>query len=59
VRGPWKGNVRELRHAIKSAVLRAKGGAVRLEHLDDLLRAPGSGAAHPGHLVRDARAHLA
>ena len=38
VAAPWKGNVRELRHAIKSAVLRAKGGPVRTEHLDDALR---------------------
>jgi transcriptional regulator with GAF, ATPase, and Fis domain len=46
---PWKGNVRELRHAVKSAILRAKGGNVRTEHLDDALRAATSPVARiPG-----------
>jgi DNA-binding NtrC family response regulator len=33
-RQPWRGNIRELRHLIKGAALRAAGGAIRPEHLD-------------------------
>jgi transcriptional regulator with GAF, ATPase, and Fis domain len=33
-RREWRGNVRELRHVLKGAALRAGGGPVRAEHLD-------------------------
>ena len=31
---PWRGNIRELRHVVKAAALRAGGAALRPEHLD-------------------------
>jgi two-component system NtrC family response regulator len=31
---PWRGNIRELRHGIKAAALRANGGPIQCEHLD-------------------------
>ncbi len=31
---PWRGNIRELRHVVKGAVLRAAGGALLPVHLD-------------------------
>jgi transcriptional regulator with GAF, ATPase, and Fis domain len=31
---PWRGNIRELRHVVKGAVLRAGGGTVLAPHLD-------------------------
>ncbi|MFO1032230.1 MAG: sigma 54-interacting transcriptional regulator [Planctomycetota bacterium] len=31
---PWRGNIRELRHVVKGAVLRAGGGVVQVSHLD-------------------------
>jgi transcriptional regulator with PAS, ATPase and Fis domain len=33
-RAPWPGNIRELRHVIKGAALRAGGGVIQLAHLD-------------------------
>src|SRR5690606_7681037 len=30
---PWRGNIRELRHVIKGAALRAAGSVIRVEHL--------------------------
>jgi len=33
-RNPWRGNIRELRHIVKGAALRAHGGPIRREHLD-------------------------
>src|SRR5690606_10651729 len=30
----WRGNIRELRHVVKAAALRAGGGVVRMAHLD-------------------------
>jgi transcriptional regulator with GAF, ATPase, and Fis domain len=30
----WRGNIRELRHVVKGAVLRAGGGTIQVEHLD-------------------------
>ncbi len=44
-RHPWPGNIRELRHVIKGAALRAGGGPVRVGDLD--LDRPGSAAAAP------------
>ncbi|MCA8941012.1 MAG: sigma-54-dependent Fis family transcriptional regulator [Planctomycetes bacterium] len=32
----WRGNIRELRHVIRGAALRARGGPIRLEHLDEI-----------------------
>ncbi len=31
---PWRGNIRELRHVIKGAALRAAGGPLLVQHLD-------------------------
>ena len=31
---PWGGNIRELRHVMKGAALRAGGGVIRISHLD-------------------------
>ena len=31
---PWRGNIRELRHVLKGAVLRAGGGTIQANHLD-------------------------
>ncbi len=31
---PWRGNIRELRHVVKGAVLRAGGGTIQVSHLD-------------------------
>lgn len=31
---PWRGNIRELRHVIKGAALRAAGGPILVSHLD-------------------------
>ena len=31
---PWRGNIRELRHVVKAAALRAGGAPVRIENLD-------------------------
>lgn len=31
---PWRGNIRELRHVIKGAALRASGGDILVKHLD-------------------------
>jgi len=33
-RAPWPGNIRELRHVVKGAALRAGGGEIQLAHLD-------------------------
>ena len=33
-RCPWRGNIRELRHVLNGAVLRAAGGPIEIEHLD-------------------------
>ncbi len=42
---PWRGNIRELRHVIKGAALRAGGGALLASHLDlDRARLPSPGA---------------
>ncbi|MDA0934205.1 MAG: sigma-54-dependent Fis family transcriptional regulator [Planctomycetota bacterium] len=41
-RRAWRGNVRELRHTVKGAALRAAGGVIRAEHLD-----PGPGLVRP------------
>lgn len=42
----WPGNIRELRHVIKGAALRASGGAVRVADLD-LDRSGGGASARP------------
>ncbi|MBX3462086.1 MAG: sigma-54-dependent Fis family transcriptional regulator [Planctomycetes bacterium] len=34
VAAPWRGNIRELRHVVKGAALRAGGGTIRPAHLD-------------------------
>ncbi len=34
----WRGNIRELKHAIRTACLRAAGGEVRTEHLELMAR---------------------
>ncbi|MCC7395646.1 MAG: sigma 54-interacting transcriptional regulator [Planctomycetes bacterium] len=31
---PWRGNIRELRHVVKGAALRAAGGQIAVHHLD-------------------------
>ncbi len=33
-RQPWRGNIRELRHVIKAAALRAAGGPILVKHLE-------------------------
>jgi transcriptional regulator with PAS, ATPase and Fis domain len=33
-RHPWRGNIRELRHVVRGAALRAAGGAILATHLD-------------------------
>ncbi len=43
---PWPGNVRELRNTIERAVILARSGLVRRNHLPDTVRRP-SGALHP------------
>jgi transcriptional regulator with PAS, ATPase and Fis domain len=40
LRHPWRGNVRELEHAIERAVIMAQGDTLRPEHLPDSLRTP-------------------
>jgi transcriptional regulator with PAS, ATPase and Fis domain len=40
VRHEWRGNVRELEHAIERAVIVAKGGRLKPEHLPDLVTSP-------------------
>jgi transcriptional regulator with GAF, ATPase, and Fis domain len=50
-RRAWRGNVRELRHTVKGAALRAAGGVIRAEHLDPgpgLARAPALSASPIG-----------
>jgi transcriptional regulator with GAF, ATPase, and Fis domain len=47
---PWRGNIRQLRHVVKGACLRAAGGAIAVAHLDldrraDLVAAPAATAA--------------
>ena len=48
----WRGNIRELRHVVKGAALRARGGTIRREHLGDPLqsrrKAAGDPVASPG-----------
>ncbi|MBM3973662.1 MAG: sigma-54-dependent Fis family transcriptional regulator [Planctomycetes bacterium] len=34
LRDAWRGNIRELRHVVKGAALRATGGAIGVSHLD-------------------------
>ena len=53
-RNPWRGNIRELRHIVKGAALRAHGGPIRGDHLD--LRNPlaEGGEAAAGALDDDA-----
>src|SRR5690606_6662831 len=46
---PWRGNIRELRHVIKGAALRAAGSVIRVEHLD-----PAPVVARPGESPFDA-----
>lgn len=43
----WRGNVRELEHAIERAVIVSRGPRIRLEHLPEALRPTRS--APPGH----------
>ena len=47
VAAPWRGNIRELRHVVKAAALRAGGGTVLPAHLE-LDRAPARNAAGAG-----------
>jgi DNA-binding NtrC family response regulator len=42
---PWRGNVRELAHAVEAAVLFSEGGQIGEEDLPRTVRAGGSGAA--------------
>ena len=44
LRDEWRGNIRELRHVVKGAALRAAGGAIGVAHLD-LDRRPFAAAA--------------
>jgi two-component system NtrC family response regulator len=48
-RHPWRGNIRELRHVIRAAALRAGGDTVRVDHIEigslPQPSAPGSAAA--------------
>lgn len=41
----WRGNIRELKHAIRTAVLRAQGEELRVEHLQLSERGPDLGQA--------------
>jgi DNA-binding NtrC family response regulator len=52
---PWRGNIRELRHAIKGAALRAGGGTVLPTHLDlERPEAPAAGGAGTNGAAVDA-----
>ncbi|MEY4675477.1 MAG: hypothetical protein RL148_3261 [Planctomycetota bacterium] len=42
---PWRGNIRELRHVVKGAALRAAGGVILPRHLELDRRQPSGGAA--------------
>ena len=44
-RQPWRGNIRELRHVLKGAALRAAGGPIQVQHLDVGRPAPSSDEA--------------
>ena len=56
LQAPWRGNIRELRHVVKGAVLRAGGGTIGAAHLDLDRRVeragdgplPGADGAAPG-----------
>ncbi|MGE3174981.1 MAG: sigma-54 interaction domain-containing protein [Planctomycetota bacterium] len=52
VRHPFRGNIRELRHIVKGAALRAGGGPILASHLDlerpDLIARPGDDAVGVG-----------
>jgi DNA-binding NtrC family response regulator len=45
LRHEWRGNVRELEHAMERAVIVARGRTLRVEHLPDALRTPRRSAA--------------
>ncbi|MEC7583858.1 MAG: sigma-54 dependent transcriptional regulator, partial [Planctomycetota bacterium] len=47
-RHPFRGNIRELQHLLKGAVLRAQGGRIMVAHLELEGGASGSGAAGAG-----------
>jgi transcriptional regulator of acetoin/glycerol metabolism len=49
MRHPWPGNVRQLRHVLRSAVALADGGLMTPEHLPSLVLAAPAGAAHDDH----------
>ena len=42
IRYAWPGNVRELRNAVEAATVKARGGAIRPEHLPDYVSGTGS-----------------
>jgi two-component system nitrogen regulation response regulator GlnG len=58
---PWPGNVRELRHAVAHAVLMARGGPVRVEHLpENVVGTPvGAGGSGGWEAAGDLNARLA
>ncbi|MFO1077634.1 MAG: sigma 54-interacting transcriptional regulator [Planctomycetota bacterium] len=51
---PWPGNIRELRHVLKGAALRASGGAIQVAHLDLRDALGETAAAGPGAPAADA-----
>jgi len=44
-RHPWRGNIRELRHVLNGAALRAAGGPIQVQHLDVGRAVPGASPA--------------
>jgi two-component system nitrogen regulation response regulator NtrX len=46
-RHPWRGNVRELRNVIERLLIMLPDPEIRPEHLGEVLRRPGEGAASP------------
>jgi sigma-54 dependent transcriptional regulator, acetoin dehydrogenase operon transcriptional activator AcoR len=60
MRHPWPGNVRQLRHVLRSAVALADGAVMTPEHLPSLvLSAPAAGGASPASGVHDSAVSVA
>lgn len=57
-RRPWPGNVRELRHAINYAVVMARGGPLRPEHLPAMSECAGATTTSEGASAGDAAVGL-
>ena len=53
IKYPWPGNVRELENTIQSAVLRAKGNLILIEHLPANIRKLDEGATQFADLQKD------